>query len=523
MIWCSAPCTACAALSNGKRRRPLLHYGFMKAIWLGITRSPHIVYLVLAVIFTSAFIVIIPPMTTPDAPQHFMRAYAISVGKLVPSEQGPGIFSNSLTDESTYNLEVGFQPTSEGYYLPQSIVAYAMGAEYATGPLATSTGHPGEAFVYENQTEGTSPVAYLPQVLALFIGRPFTDSPTALAYLQEMMLAVIWIAGMTMTIRIAPFGKWPLLLIALLPTQIQDSFQLGADVMTSLPLALMTALLIRRVSCARRTMPGTITEFTLMSGLAVLTTQAKVVMLPVVLLLLAYPLGFTYIGYSKGTFLASLWKRLLGVVPAIAGALLWSWCAQSIGRGLHDVYVVAPDRLNLFASAPIGAFVDWLRSCMQWVCNQFDYPGLICVLKSGDVRIPNTIALVALFAIAVMICTHNDRTLHSVTSAPENAQNSFPETAANLSRASRLAINMTCIITVFGILAATLLSMYVIWTPIGAYGLLGVQSRYLLPCLYVLAMLVPPEPFRASDMLIRGLCIITASALFLISLTVVLH
>ena len=84
--------------------------------------------------------------------------------------------------------------------------------------------------VYENQTEGTSPVAYLPQVLALLIGRLFTDSPAALAYLQEVMLATIWIVGMTVVIRIVPFGKWPLLLIALLPTQIQDSFQLGADV-----------------------------------------------------------------------------------------------------------------------------------------------------------------------------------------------------------------------------------------------------------------------------------------------------
>ena len=314
----------------------------MRAVWLGIVRSPHVVYLILAVIFTSVFITAIPPMTTPDAPQHFTRAYAISVGKIAPSEQGPGTFGNSLADESTFNLEVGFQPTSDGYYLPQSIVAYAMGAEYATSPLAINAAHPGEAFVYENQTEGTSPVAYLPQVLALLIGRPFTDSPAALAYLQEVVLATIWIVGMTVVIRIVPFGKWPLLLIALLPTQIQDSFQLGADVMTSLPFVFIAALLIRRVSCARPDAPGTIPEFTLMSILAIMATQAKVVMLPAVLLLLAYPLGFTYIDYGKGTFLTSLWKRLLGVIPAIVGILLWSQYAQHIGRGLHDVYIVGP-------------------------------------------------------------------------------------------------------------------------------------------------------------------------------------
>jgi len=494
----------------------------MKAVWLGIVRSPHVVYLILAVIFTGVFITAIPPMTTPDAPQHFTRAYAISVGKIAPSEQGPGTFGNSLADKSTFNLEVGFQPTSNGYYLPQPIVAYAMGAEYATSPLAINTNRPGEAFVYENQTEGTSPVAYLPQILALLIGRLFTDSPAALAYLQEVVLAIVWIAGMTVVIRIIPFGKWPLLLIALLPTQIQDSFQLGADVMTSLPFVLITALLIRRVSCARPDMPGTIPEFALMSLLAVMATQAKVVMLPAVLLLLAYPLGFTYINYGKGTFLTSLWKRLLGVIPAIVGILFWSQYAQSIGRGLRDVYIVAPDRLELLASSPIAAFVDWLKSCVQWACNQFDYPGLICVLRSGDARIPGTIALAVLFIVVTMIFTCSSTPLSSASSATKNAEPGA-DAPSDLPRAARLTINTVCIITALGVLAATLLSMYIIWTPIGAYGLLGVQARYLLPCLYALAILVPPKPFRASDTLIRGLCTGTAIILFCISIAVILH
>lgn len=494
----------------------------MKAVWLGIVRSPHVVYLILAVIFTGVFITAIPPMTTPDAPQHFTRAYAISVGKIAPSEQGPGTFGNSLADESTFNLEVGFQPTSDGYYLPQPIVAYAMGAEYATSPLAVNADRPDEAFVYENQTEGTSPVAYLPQVLSLLIGRLFTDSPAALAYLQEVMLATIWIVGMTVVIRIVPFGKWPLLLIALLPTQIQDSFQLGADVMTSLPFVFIAALLIRRVSCARPDAPGTIPEFTLMSILAIMATQAKVVMLPAVLLLLAYPLGFTYIDYGKGTFLTSLWKRLLGVIPAIVGILLWSQYAQSIGRGLRDVYIVAPDRLELLASSPIAAFVDWLKSCVQWACNQFDYPGLICVLRSGDARIPGTIALAALFIVVAMICTCSGKSLSSASPATKSTEPG-PCAVSDLSRAARLTINTVCIITALGVLAATLLSMYIIWTPIGAYGLLGVQQRYLLPCLYVLAMLVPPKPFRASDTLIRGLCTGTAITMFAISVAVMLH
>lgn len=494
----------------------------MRAVWLGIVRSPHVVYLILAVIFTSVFITAIPPMTTPDAPQHFTRAYAISVGKIAPSEQGPGTFGNSLADESTFNLEVGFQPTSDGYYLPQSIVAYTMGAEYATSPLAINADRPGEAFVYENQTEGTSPVAYLPQVLALLIGRLFTDSPAALAYLQEVVLAIVWIAGMTVVIRIVPFGKWPLLLIALLPTQIQDSFQLGADVMTSLPFVLIAALLIRRASCARPDVPGTIPEFALMSILAIMTTQAKVVMLPAILLLLAYPLGFTYINYDKGTFLTSLWKRLLGVIPAVVGILLWSQHSQSIGRGLRDVYIVAPNRLELLESSPIAAFADWLKSCVQWACNQFDYPGLICGLRSGNARIPSTIALAALFIIMAMICTCSGKPLSSASSAEKSAKPD-PGAASNLPRTARLIINTVCIITALGVLAATLLSMYIIWTPIGAYGLLGVQQRYLLPCLYVLVMLVPPKPFRASNTLIRGLCTGTVIVLFCISVAVILH
>ena len=259
-----------------------------------------------------------------------------------------------------------------------------------------------------------------------------------------------------------------------------------------------------------------------MSILAIMATQAKVVMLPAVLLLLAYPLGFTYIDYGKGAFLTSLWKRLLGVIPAIVGILLWSQYAQRIGRGLHDVYIVAPDRLELLVSSPIAAFIDWLKSCAQWACNQFDYPGLICGLRSGDARIPGTIALAVLFIVVTMIFTCSSTPLSSASSATKNAEPGA-DAPSDLPRAARLTINTVCIITALGVLAATLLSMYIIWTPIGAYGLLGVQQRYLLPCLYVLVMLVPPKPFRASNTLIRGLCTGTAIVLFCISVTVILH
>lgn len=49
------------------------------------------------------------------------------------------------------------------------------------------------------------------------------------------------------SIRATPFGKWAIVFIALLPMQIQVSFQLGADVMTIAPATLLTAIFMRRV------------------------------------------------------------------------------------------------------------------------------------------------------------------------------------------------------------------------------------------------------------------------------------
>lgn len=492
--------------------RRTVRLSHMKVPHLKVLSSPHVLYAIIAVFFTTAFIVLTPPMSTPDAPQHYTRAYAISIGKFTPSEQGPGTFTNSVTNDSTYNLTVGFQSTSDGYYLPRSVVEYTHGNQYAGSALAQDADHPGEAFVYENQTEGTSPIAYLPQVLALLVTKPFTKSPELLAYAQEIALALLWILGITLTIRIAPFGKWAILFIALLPTQIQDSFQLGADVMTTLPAVLAVALLINRVVHPLYQEPKLTYEFALLSLLITLSTQGKVVMLPLLLILLAYPLGFTYSVYQKGAFLKTLWKRCLGCVLPIAGILTWGWISQINGRGLRDVYIVAPSRMQLLLDNPIHAITDWVISSARWLMKQFDYSGLISSLHAGDTRLPGTVTLAG-FCILVILIFCSEQTCHD--SISENT--GFTQGVA---KSSIITVNIVLCLTALGITMATLLSMYVIWTPIGAYGLLGVQSRYLLPCLYIVAMLFPPKPLHASITLLRWLSIGTTIALGAYSLIV---
>ena len=242
-----------------------------------------------------------------------------------------------------------------------------------------------------------------------------------------------------------------------------------------------------------------------MSILAIMATQAKVVMLPRYYcywrILWGSPTSTMARGHSSHRFGNVFWA---------SSRQSWAYCSGPNTRNVSEEDCTTstlwpPTVWKLLVSSPIAAFIDWLKSCAQWACNQFDYPGLICGLRSGDARIPGTIALAVLFIVVTMIFTSSSTPLSSASSATKNAEPGA-DAPSDLPRAARLAINTVCSSLRWAFWQPLCLSMYIIWTPIGAYGLLGVQARYLLPCLYALAILVPPKPFRASDTLIRGLC-----------------
>lgn len=464
-------------------------------------KSPHLVYLVLAVVFTSCFLLSIPPMSTPDAPNHFIRAYAISTGKMFALETGPGSEAQTTT---LADKEVGFKKTKKGYWLSRNIVEYTKGQDYCSSKNVSDSAHPDKCFYYQNQTEANSPIAYLPQVSAIWIARVFTESPSSLAYAQEFALAATWIICVFLSIRIAPFGKWPIALIALLPMQIQVSFQLGADVMTAAPAMLLAATFMHRVFSSQSNRSSK-KELFFLSFLLLLSTQSKMVMLPLVLLILCYPLEYDPLAYRKGTFTRTLQIRCLATAFPIAFWLLWSLIINKTERSLSDVFITAQDQIHILSSNPLRFIFSWLLSCWHWLISQFDISTIIGNLKSLQSPLPNGFIILGFVVLCIVLASTTD------------TETSQWKTISQEGHPFCFITFLFCFVAI-SISAAILLAEYIIWTPINVHGIFGVQGRYFLPVLYLLAMLPPTKPLLIKENKIIIITLTTSIILFLASL-----
>lgn len=465
-----------------------------------LLKSPHLTYLILAVLFTGFFLFSIPPMTTPDAPNHFTRAYAISTGKLFASETGPG--AESQTD-TIAGKEVGIKTTNKGYWLPRNIVEYTKGPDYCNNKIASDTNHPGMCFYYQNQTEGNSPIAYFPQVLAIRIARIFTNSPSLLAYAQEFILASIWIVCIFFSIRATPFGKWAIVFISLLPMQIQVSFQLGADVMTIAPATLLTAIFMRRVFSSQASQSSK-KELFFLSFLLLLSTQSKIVMIPLIFLLLCYPLDYTPLNYRKGSFTHALPVRGFAAIIPIIFLFSWSLIAKKTERSLADVFSTAQDQIQYLSSEPLHFILSWLLNCYHWLIFQIDISTIIGNLKSMHAPLPIGFIIFGFVFLCIVLA--------STTNTEMEQWNSISK-----KRYSALFLTSLLCFVAISISAATLLAENIIWTPINSDGIFGVQGRYFFPVLYLLAMLPPVKPILIKDDKLRNAILAASLILFLAS------
>ena len=153
---------------------------------------------------------------------------------------------------------------------------------------------------------------------------------------------------------------------------------------------------------------------------------------------------------------------------------------------------------------PLTFIADWIGQSVYWLLWQFDYSSLISLLRT-DVSLPSTISLLGVVALSIILLTspsdlHSNGTLH--------------ESSSEIPRPSRILVNSFFAVTMMAVLAATLLALFIIWTPLHSLGLAGLQTRYLAPCIFLAAMMLPPKPLQMRKVTLDAFCIIANIALF---------
>jgi hypothetical protein len=237
---------------------------------------PAIVFALLSLSFGSAIIAVNPPLRGPDEISHFLRIYSYTRGELLAVTEingRKGIFVEPVLYERLHFFkdsgERFFRYRDAGFRYGQVMAEYhniigARDDEAAQTPV----------FAPFAGTEGYSPVAYAPYILAAAIGRLLSLDLPELLFLMRFLGLVVFTAVTAYAIAVTPALPWAFVLIAMLPVSLYNRVVLSADGAALSYALVITALCFR---AALNPSGGRVWERSLWMTLCVLAKQPQIV------------------------------------------------------------------------------------------------------------------------------------------------------------------------------------------------------------------------------------------------------
>lgn len=178
----------------------------------GARSSPSLVFLLIGLINVTLLVFLTPPFEVPDEPQHFFRSYHLSeLGVWGISRDGIG---GAVLPSSLPELVEHFLGT-RAIFADRSLAPHPLADTWSQfhRPLAPHR----REFVDFSGAVAYSPLPYLPQALAITLGRLFDAPPLALLYLGRPLNGLVAVVLIAWGLRILPFGREAVLVAALLP------------------------------------------------------------------------------------------------------------------------------------------------------------------------------------------------------------------------------------------------------------------------------------------------------------------
>ncbi len=200
--------------------------------------NPAKFYLVCAIVLGGILIFVTPPFQVPDEGAHFYRAYQISEGGFLPEhlEEGTGgtlprslqvVIDTSIPSNMYGNTDVKADPSLIKKALSQPL--------NADDRIETS---------FDN-TALYSPIMYAPASLGIAISRAFGATPLVMLYVGRIFMLAAWVAALYFAIRILPYGKWAMAVLALSPMAIYQCASVSADAVALSMGALVVAWFVK--------------------------------------------------------------------------------------------------------------------------------------------------------------------------------------------------------------------------------------------------------------------------------------
>ena len=418
---------------------------------------PHTVFLTLALTFGLAVLFANPPCEAPDECDHFYRAFQLSEGTFVGQKFGrtAGGQIPTLIVAVTNCYDIPFHPERK------------MKRAYFAAKLHPAFVRWDGAIVRQQldfpHTVIYSPLSYLPQTLAICLGKLLRIGPLGLLYLARLAGFGVSVALGFLALRCLPIYRWTVMLLLLCP---MNFYLLGSVAMDGVLITssfLLIALALRAlVDSAHRV---TRMEQVLMIALATVISMGKLVYLPLAV-------GSMLLVSLRLKSASGKWRFLLGYfLVGLLPTFFWNHVMAGLYvPGRYDVAVDAPAQLRAILQAP-GAFFALLAKSVIY-SYQVTYYWLVGVLGWLDTVLP--LWFYSFFKWAILGCLV--------------LESDGARVLRGWHRLTLLAMAAATVVLLY-------VALYAIWNRVGSQAIIeGVQGRYLLPIAPLVVLCFPALP-----------------------------
>lgn len=387
------------------------------------------------------YIIAMPTFKNHDELYHWYRSYEVSIGKFMEGIDGDTL--GTIMPES-----VGKAATDDWQSITYGKVKENLGLELEKENTA---------LLYSETSAVYSFVQYIPQAIGIFITRIFTDKVLLLAYGGRIINMVFSIILIYFAIKKIPFGKKILLLLSFIPIAIEGFSSLSPDAMTiSMAFFYIAYILSLAFSKENHIIDGK--KIAILTVLSVIMAMCKIVYLPLILLLFIIP---------KEKFKNEKKIKNIFIIGAIAVVLNLIWLMVA---GIYLSHFREGDS-SIQVISILTNPIKYLQNCLYTVnLNGQDY---IYSMFGGElgwgelVQLNSTVPYILCFILIWITIT--DQTI----------KDKF-----------KLYQKVWITIAAIAVVGLIFTSLYVQWTTIGSDSVLGIQGRYFIPILPLVALLI---------------------------------
>ncbi len=253
--------------------RQYVFWSRLSAVLSRLESRPAFFFLLFSLAFGSGISIVVPPLRGPDEIAHFLRIYSYAQGALLPVTEING--RKGIFIESELHSQLSFFKNAGerfGQNRGQGLRYDDIMKEYPQPRGTVDQGEQATKFLPFAGTEGYSPVAYAPYILAAAIGNLLKlDFPNMLL-LMRLLGVITFTAVAAYAIKLTPTLKWAFVLIAMLPVSIYNRSVLSAD-----GAALAYALVVTALCFSAVRQHGRVWERSLWMTLGALSKQPQIV------------------------------------------------------------------------------------------------------------------------------------------------------------------------------------------------------------------------------------------------------